>query len=111
MVSLPVVNKLESRVTCKYRVLFPENENWRISQKVNCQTFNCVYIIECQKQNCHKRYIGQTKRKLKNRIADHRGYISNQVLSTPTREHFNLPGHFLADMKVSVIEQVRQNDE
>ena len=88
-----------------------ENENWRISQKVNCETFNCIYIIECQKPNCHKRYIGQTKRKLKNRIADHRGYVSNQVLSTPTGEHFNLPGHCLADMKVSIIEQVKQNDE
>ena len=56
-------------------------------------------------------YIGQTKWQLKYIIADHRGYITNKVLSSPTGEHFNLPGHSLADMRTSVIEQVKKNDE
>ena len=88
-----------------------KNEKWKISENVNCETYNCIYIIECQKEKCQKKYIGQTKRQLKYRIADHRGYITNKVLSTPTGEHFNLPGHSLADMRTSVIEQIKKNDE
>ena len=68
-------------------------------------------MIECDKDRCRERYIGQTGRLVKNRIADHRGYTSNQVLSTATGAHFNLPGHSLANMKFTVIEQVKFNSE
>ena len=37
-----------------------------------------------------KNYIGQTGRIIKHRIADHRGYITNQVLARATGAHFNL---------------------
>ena len=50
---------------------------WKIERKVNCNTFNCIYMIQCNKDNCNKRYIGQTGRLLKFRIADRRGYIQN----------------------------------
>ena len=53
----------------------------KINRSVNCNTFNCVYMIECDKDKCKKIYIGQTGRLLKFRIAEHRGYISNQVVS------------------------------
>ena len=86
-------------------------DKWKINKKVNCETYNCVYMIECQKDKCKDRYIGQTKRRLKDRIADHRNYIVNQVVSTATGAHYNLPGHSLADMKVTILEQVRYNDE
>ena len=68
-------------------------------------------MIQCEKENCKKRYIGQTGRLVKFRIADHRGYINNQVTSKATGAHFNLPGHSLADMKFTILEQVRYNDE
>ena len=86
-----------------------QNETWEINKKVSCETFNCVYLIECKK--CNKKYIGETKRKFKHRLADHRGYINNQVLSQPLGAHFNLPGHALADMKATILEQVKYNDE
>ena len=88
-----------------------ENNIWKIERSVNCNTFNCIYMIECDKDRCRERYIGQTGRLVKNRIADHRGYTSNQVLSTATGAHFNLPGHSLANMKFTVIEQVKFNSE
>ena len=31
---------------------------WNISKNVNCETRNCVYMIECQKDYCKERYIG-----------------------------------------------------
>ena len=68
-------------------------------------------MIECEKDKCKQRYIGQTGRLLQFRIADHRGYITNQVTSWATGAHLNLPGHSLADMKFTVIEQVRYNSD
>ena len=44
---------------------------------------------------------------LKFRLADHRGYVSNGDISKSTGAHFNLPGHSLADLRVTVIEQTR----
>ena len=57
------------------------------------------------KDNCRQVYIGETKTMLKFRLADHRGYVTNNVTSQATGEHFNLPGHSLADLRVTVIEQ------
>ena len=48
---------------------------------------------------------------LKHRLADHSGYIINQVASQATGAHFNLPGHNMADLSVSVLEQTRNSDE
>ena len=43
---------------------------------VNCNSENCVYMIECSKQNCGQKYIGETKRSLATRLSEHKGYIS-----------------------------------
>ena len=48
---------------------------------------------------------------LKFRLADHRGYINNQVVSKATGAHFNLPGHSLAHLKITILEQVKFNNE
>ena len=36
-------------------------KEWKISRKFNCNTFNVVYAITCQKDNCRKAYIGETQ--------------------------------------------------
>ena len=84
-----------------------EHEVWKITKKVNCESYNCVYMIVCQK--CNSKYIGETGRMLKSRLADHRGYINNQVVSVTTGDHFNLPGHSLANMKIQILERVKIN--
>ena len=78
-----------------------------IGDQVNCQTENIVYCIECQK--CSVQYIGETQRSLQDRIAEHRGYIVNQHRAKATGEHFNLPGHQLSDMRVTVLEKIKNN--
>ena len=45
------------------------------------------------------------------KLDEQRGYINNQVLSQATGAHFNLPGHSLADLKATILEQVKYNDE
>ena len=67
-------------------------------------------MIECGLDKCGKRYIGESVRQLKDRIGQHKGYIKNKVLSQPTGEHFNLPGHSLANMNVTILEKVKTSD-
>ena len=85
-------------------------KQWNIERKVNCQSFNIVYAIICKKENCRNVYLGETKRLMKFRLSDHRGYVLNKDTSTATGLHYNLPGHSLADMSCTVIEQVKKND-
>jgi hypothetical protein len=85
--------------------------DWKINKKVDCNSYNIVYLIECNKNNCKEKYIGETKRPLKFRLADHRGYIVNKNTNQATGLHFNLPGHSLANLKITVIEQVKKRDE
>ena len=80
-----------------------------ITDQVNCQTKNIVYCIGCKK--CPVQYIGESQRSLQERIAEHRGYISNKHLSKATGQHFNLPGHQLSDMEVTILEKVRNNEQ
>ena len=56
------------------------------------------------------RYIGETKRIFKFRMAEHIGYVQNKD-DTPSGKHFNEIGHSLADMKMVILEKVKKNDE
>ena len=87
-----------------------QNSKWKINGKLTCETTNCIYMIQCKKDNCKQRYIGQTMRQLKQRLADHKGYIKTQVVSQPTGAHFNQPGHCLANMEVTILQQAKKND-
>ena len=83
--------------------------NWQlIGSDVNCQTKNVVYCITCSK--CKEQYIGETEKTLALRTNQHRGYIRNNKVDKATGEHFNKPGHQLADMKISIVEKVKSND-
>ena len=67
-------------------------------------------MVECQKEPCKKRYGGETQRSLKYRLAEHRGYVSNQHLDKATGAYFNTAGHSLSDLKIIIIEQVSKKD-
>ena len=83
---------------------------WNLNQNLNCEISNCMYMIECKKTNCNMRHVGETRRILKFRFAEHRGYVNNHD-DTPTGEHFNPPGHSKADMTVTILEKVRSSDD
>ena len=50
-----------------------------------------------------------TERKLSDRSANHRGYVNRKVVSQPTGQPFNMPGHDISDMKISVLEKVKKS--
>ena len=88
-----------------------DNKQWTINKTLNCKSYNEVYLIECDKDKWSQIYIGETGRILKFRLDEHRGYINTQDESQATGLHFNLPGHSLANLKVSILEQVKINNE
>ena len=108
------MNKCACQCTsCPYikirkQVKMRENKFWIISKNMTCESFNIIYLLECNK--CQNRYIGTTGRQLKNRLAEHRGYITNQVVSRSTGAHFNLPGHSLANLTVTILKQTRSSN-
>ena len=64
-------------------------------------------MIECNKQNCGQRYIGETKRSLATRLSEHKGYISSIFPTKATEIHLNKPRHGLKDMRITVLEQMK----
>ena len=80
---------------------------WNIKKQFDCNTYNLVYAILCKKDRCNKVYIGESKRMLWARIADHRGYVSRGEIDKATGAHFTQPGHSLADLRVTVLENTR----
>ena len=81
----------------------------KINQSLNCNISNCVHLIECKKENCNMKYIGETKRILKFRVAEHKGYITNQDETKATGKHFNTPGHSLSDLSITILEIQEMN--
>ena len=86
------------------------NKNWFINKKIDCNTFNAIYTIICQKENGQMAYIGETKRMLKSRLADHCGYVRNLREDTAIGSHFNSPGHSLADLRIISLEQSKKKN-
>ena len=44
-------------------------------------------------------------------MADHRGYVTNKIVEKATGAHFNLPGHSLANLTITILEQVKYQDK
>ena len=92
-------------------VKYGENKKWILNRNLTCANSNIIYMIECQKENCKEpRYIGESGRPLRYRLAEHRGYIVNHMTDKPTGAHFTSPGHSLSDMKIIILEQVKIQD-
>ena len=92
------------------RVIKHKNMNWKLNQTLNCDSSNIVYMVGCNKEKCKEVYIGETERRLKDRISDHIGYIKNRKIETPTGEHFTQKGHSLSDLQVIILEKVSSQD-
>ena len=55
-------------------------------------------------------YIGESERSLQYRFSEHKGYVINKHLAKATGAHFNLPGHSVSDMTVTILEKVHSMD-
>ena len=80
-----------------------------INKQVNCQTRNVIYCVSCKK--CPAQYIGESDITVQKRFSEHRGYVVNKHHKKATGYHFNLPGHSVSDMQISVVEKVFNPNE
>ena len=87
-----------------------DKANWNIVTKTDCQTKNLVYLIQCNISNCKQRYIGETKNSIKDRMSEHIGYAKTKKLDLATGNHFNKPGHSIANMQITQLEKIKTND-
>ena len=55
-------------------------------------------------------YIGESENSLATRFGQHKGYVKNQKFDQATGTHFNLKGHCLSDMQVTIIEKIHSKD-
>ena len=80
-------------------------KTWKIVGPITCKTKNVVYKLSCKKCS-HFLYIGETSRRVCDRFAQHKGYITQKKLDQPTGRHFNAPGHEFSDLVITPIERV-----
>ena len=62
-------------------------------------------MIECKK--CKKKYVGETKRTLRERFSEHSQATINPLhtnAAAAVPSHFNLPGHSITDMGLIPLE-------
>ena len=72
---------------------------------MNCQTEGVVYKLSCK--HCPEWvYIGETGRRVCDRVADHRSAIYQKKLDHPVGAHFCQPGHSVTDLVALPIEKV-----
>jgi hypothetical protein len=113
--TLPGMKKcLKNCLACPYvkerKEIQTKQFKWKINQPLNCQNSNVVYMIECNKDRCKMRYIGETERTMKDRLMEHLGYIRRKETNQPIGQHFNLPGHTQDNVTISILERVKVNN-
>ena len=72
---------------------------------LSCSSTNVIYLISCAK--CDHQYVGETKRKVSERLSGHRSSIKKHA-NTFIARHFNLPGHSIEDIIIQPIEHITQ---
>ena len=82
-------------------------EKFKINGEFTCFTSGVIYITTCSK--CHKQYVGQTGRNLKERIYEHLQDIKKGDKTSGL--HYNSAAHEKAYMIVQIIEKVTPNTE
>ena len=69
-----------------------------IRDRFTCQCVNVVYSIICRCCGCL--YIGETGRRLRERIGEYLSSIRNNCPGFPVAEHFNSASHSLNDIMI-----------
>lgn len=77
-------------------------------KQVNCSMSRIIYLITCTK--CSIQYVGETTRKLSQRMGEHVRNIQQKKLRTFLVQHFNKHDHSVNDFSVKILEHVDENE-
>ena len=92
-------DKLDHSSTIKSKVTDPK---YITRTNITCRCTNLIYCIECVA--CGKHCVGQTKRRLMDRLMEHYRNIRQHRGIHIVGRHFNTPGHnCLNDLKIFVL--------
>ena len=99
------------KTNCKYcKILNKQGEiksktmemNHTTKHNTTCNSSNVIYCIECK--TCNTQYVGQTKRKIKERIREHLLTIKKNHGRNDVTTHFNLCDHHgIEDVQVYIL--------
>ena len=81
-----------------------------IPDHIDCNSKNLIYMVHCRR--CDKQYIGETKRRLKDRFNEHRRPVDRPTPSsrpTAVSEHFNADDHSSTDMELIPLELIHSS--
>lgn len=82
-------------------------KKYKIKELINCLSTYIVYLL---KRPCGLIYVGQTKRNLKLRIAEHKAAIRNENMDYAIARHYKERNHAsAASLKFIGIERVNPN--
>ena len=81
------------------------NEKFNMKGTFTCDTKGVIYLSTCAK--CKKQYVGQTGRKLSDRIKEHLNNICLKKESTGI--HYTSNNHNHYDMQIQIVEKVSPN--
>ena len=92
------------------------NKTFNIKQRLDCNSSNVIYVIQCTRclknRNTNCQYIGQTGRRLRDRLLEHRRDIINKKQDkSGVADHFCRPGHTVTDLQIAPILQMYSNRE
>ena len=80
-----------------------------IKHNVTCNSSNVIYYIECT--NCNIQYVGQTKRKIKDRIREHLYYTNKKLYKSDVPCHFNSKDGNIDNRKIHIVDFIYQHPE
>ena len=81
-----------------------------IHDHIDCNSKNLIYMIHCLR--CNKPYIGETKRRLKDRFNEHRRPVDRPTPSsrpTAVSDHFLSDNHSPNDIELIPLELIRSS--
>ena len=74
---------------------------YHIPEGGTCRHNNLVYLLTCD--ICHKQYVGQTYRQLRDRLREHFYYIGKGDMNQPLGRHFAQQDHNGLDLTVQIL--------
>ena len=104
-------------LTCNYindgftKYTFNATDETRlINHHIDCNSKNVIYMIQCN--HCHKQYIGETKRRLRDRFNEHCRPVDKQTSSskpTTVSAYFLCNNQNATNMQLIPLELVKSN--
>ena len=92
-------------VMSRAEVVYSKDAHFPTPSGTSCNSRGVVYLIKCRLCTSRCRYVGQTARDLRTRVAGHRRDFGGGK-NMPLYKHFKRPGHSFEDVQVTILEVV-----